>query len=113
MAFHHLHPSCHIDWGSALTSNLDSLSGKATTWHGHNGVSACFEAPCSAYAPIPVVVHRLKSFTFHCNVVADDDWVHYDHNLDDDELGGEVHHQFTPCIPSSTSTLEYGILGPT
>ena len=38
------------------------------------------------------IVHPLGSFAPHCNIVTDDNGVHHDHDLNDDEVGSDVHH---------------------
>lgn len=107
MAFCHLHPSYHTERDSALIGDLDSSPKMDATQRGQHGVSAHSEVLYSTCTPYPEVAHPLGSFA-PCR---DDDGVHYDHNLNDDEPGGNAHQWLPPYAVSSILILGYKQLG--
>ena len=91
MAFHHLHPNCHIDHDNALIGGLSSSSEMVMTQCDLHGMSIHFGVLCGAHIPSPRVEHHLGDFGPCRSIMIDIDEVHYDDNLSDGDLGGLIH----------------------
>ena len=93
-----------------MIGNLGSSPEMGTTHRGHHGMNARSAVLYSTCTFSPEVNRLLESFVPRHNILIDDDVVHYDHDLSDDELGSHNHQWFLPCTTGFILTLRY-VLG--